>query len=386
MTAQPKDTPLTTALPLADIAIEGDEVVVRWRDGAHSRFHALFLRDNCPTGLHPKTRERLWDWDEIDAGVRALTGAIADDGLLEIAFSDGHASRFDPAWLRRHRYDDAGRAERRPAPVLWDATIAEAAPWFDARAVLDDDAALLQFLLAVRDTGFALLHHMPHRGKACEEIAHRVAFTRETNFGIGFDVISKPDPNNQAYTHDALLAHTDLANREMPPGVQFLHCLEFQAAGGESTLVDGFHAAEQLRAADADAFDLLTRVPVAYRFHDTDWDVRWRAPVIALDPEGGYHEVRYNPGIGAPFDVAPDLVKPLYAALGQLAKRLKDPANRLSFKLKPGDMMVFNNRRVLHGREAFDPNTGPRHLQGCYVDLDEWHSRIRVLAGEHLLD
>ena len=79
-------------------------------------------------------------------------------------------------------------------------------------------------------------------------------------------------------------------------------------------------------------------------------------------------------------------MKPLYRALGLLAARIKDPANVLAFKLRPGDMMVFNNRRVLHGRQAFDPNTGPRRLQGCYVDLDEWHSRIRVLTGENLLD
>jgi len=379
-------TDLDATPPLTAIKIEDDQVRLTWADGVESAFHAVFLRDNCPTGLHPSTRERLWDWSEIDPEIRAVAGRIDEAGRLELAWPDGHVSRHDSGWLRRHRYDETAKAERKPELRLWDAAIAGDLPECEAQAVLTDDAALLDFLLKVRDTGFALVHNMPHRDWASEEVAHRVAFTRETNFGRRFDVISKPDPNNQAYTHDALIGHTDLANREMPPGVQFLHCLEFQAQGGESVLVDGFHCAERLRDEDPAAFELLTRLPIAHRFHDGEWDISWRAPAIALDPEGAYHEIRYNPGLGAPLDVPQDEMKAMYRALSGFARHLKDPANMLAFKLRPGDMMVFNNRRVLHGRQAFDPNTGPRQLQGLYVDLDEWLSRIRVLRGENALD
>jgi|TARA_B110001454_G_scaffold91195_2_gene86971 gamma-butyrobetaine dioxygenase len=41
--------------------------------------------------------------------------------------------------------------------------------------------------------------------------------------------------------------------------------------------------------------------------------------------------------------------------------------------------MAFDNQRVLHGRTAY--TTGARHLQGCYVDKDSLHSRIRVLEA-----
>ena len=43
--------------------------------------------------------------------------------------------------------------------------------------------------------------------------------------------------------------------------------------------------------------------------------------------------------------------------------------------------MSFHNNRVLHGRDVFDPNRAPRHLQGCYVDLDDFLSRISVLEA-----
>lgn len=42
-------------------------------------------------------------------------------------------------------------------------------------------------------------------------------------------------------------------------------------------------------------------------------------------------------------------------------------------------MVVFDNRRIMHGRDAFDPETGFRHLHGCYVDRGEFESRLRVL-------
>jgi gamma-butyrobetaine dioxygenase len=41
---------------------------------------------------------------------------------------------------------------------------------------------------------------------------------------------------------------------------------------------------------------------------------------------------------------------------------------------------VFDNRRVMHGRDAFDSSSGMRHLRGCYVDRTEFQSRLRVLG------
>ena len=54
---------------------------------------------------------------------------------------------------------------------------------------------------------------------------------------------------------------------------------------------------------------------------------------------------------------------------------------KIEFKMEPGDMVSFNNRRVLHARNEFDPNTGERHLQGTYIDLDDFYSRYRVLGS-----
>ncbi|HXP57833.1 MAG TPA: TauD/TfdA family dioxygenase, partial [Streptosporangiaceae bacterium] len=48
-------------------------------------------------------------------------------------------------------------------------------------------------------------------------------------------------------------------------------------------------------------------------------------------------------------------------------------------RLSPGDCLVFDNTRVLHGRTGFT-STGDRLLQGCYADLDGLASTLAVLT------
>ena len=60
---------------------------------------------------------------------------------------------------------------------------------------------------------------------------------------------------------------------------------------------------------------------------------------------------------------------------------LRDPANQIEHKMVPGDMITFNNSRVLHGRSAFAvTGQGSRFLIGIYMDWDMMYSRMRVLA------
>ena len=44
----------------------------------------------------------------------------------------------------------------------------------------------------------------------------------------------------------------------------------------------------------------------------------------------------------------------------------------------PGDAMLFDNWRVLHGRTAY---TGHRHLCGAYVNREDFESRRHVLTN-----
>lgn len=46
----------------------------------------------------------------------------------------------------------------------------------------------------------------------------------------------------------------------------------------------------------------------------------------------------------------------------------------------PGDVVIFDNWRVLHGRMSYVSKPGAfRHLEGAYLDWDEVMSRLRIL-------
>ena len=121
-------------------------------------------------------------------------------------------------------------------------------------------------------------------------------------------------------------------------------------------------------------------MPIPFRFHDGEADIRVHEPVITLDAKGEVIEIRYNAHLAAIFDMSPDIMPAYYRAYRAYMAKTRDPKYRLTLKLKAGEMVVFDNRRVLHGRDAFDPSTGYRHLHGCYVDRGEFSSRLRLLA------
>ena len=83
-----------------------------------------------------------------------------------------------------------------------------------------------------------------------------------------------------------------------------------------------------------------------------------------------------NMGAMGVIDVHPNKMKKFYEAYRFFISLLHDEKFMIEFRLSSGDIFCFNNRRVLHGRKAFDPNSGRRHLQGYYVERDDLIARL----------
>ena len=78
---------------------------------------------------------------------------------------------------------------------------------------------------------------------------------------------------------------------------------------------------------------------------------------------------------------SPEKTIQLYAGYLLVGRMMRDPANQIEHKMVPGDMITFNNSRVLHGRSAFKiTESSNRFLWGYYLDWDSIYSRMRVLA------
>jgi gamma-butyrobetaine dioxygenase len=355
---------------------DGANVLCHWADGRRGRFPAMWLRDNCPCPecRDPGTGQRLLTLlaipEESAPGEVALTPA----GELEVVWTpDGHRSRYAAGWLRRYT-----QPPRRRLPVLWDAHLE--LPRFAWDRVRAEERAQYDWLVAVRDLGFALLSGVPVLPGEVERVAAVFGYIRETNYGRTFDVVSVPRPTHLAYTARALAAHVDNPYRVPGLGLQLLHCIEAAPEGGESLVLDGFRIAAELKARDPAAFATLARVPLPFGYRDAETDLYACQPVIALDGDGEVRAIHYNERVAQPLEAPERDGEAFYAAYRQFARLVVDPAFEVRFRLAPGDLLLFDNERLLHGRTAYDGNAGRRCLQGCYVDRDGLESRLRVLA------
>lgn len=359
---------------------DGQVVELAWEDGSRTRLHALMLRDSCPCRRcrDAYTLERTLDQLAYPLEVAPERLSLRDDGTLEIRWSgDGHVSRYEAGWLEAEGRIDNAAGQRQIA--FWGGGDGSALPSYDYGAILADPSAALAWLESLRDLGIAYVTGAPDSREALETLIDHVAFIRRTNFGTVFDVEAQIDTISNAYTAVALPLHTDLTNREYQPGYQLLHCLVNEAAGGESTYADGFRIAERLRREDAEAYRLLTTVPVVFRYHDRDYDYEHARPVLGLGKDGAVAEVRFNASLMRGFEAPVEESAACYRAYRRFLELTRDPAIQVKRRMRPGEIACMDNRRVMHGRAAFEPTTGKRHLRGAYMEREEVLSRIRVL-------
>ena len=358
-------------------------------DGA--RYPAVWLRDNCPCTdcTLPGSGQKLFTITDLPrAGELAIEhfDQDPDDGALTVVFApDGHKSRYERAWLQEHQpgralpHDD--RAEN--AKVLWRraADLADAIPEATWEAFAHDPAERALCLEALLVKGFVLIHGVPVRDRAVLDVAGAFGFVRVTNYGDLFEVRVEENPANLAFSSLPITPHTDNPYRDPVPTIQLLHCLTNAAQGGDSGLVDGFHAAARLRRERPEAFDILTHTPVTFRYADGEADLAAANPLIGLDAIGRIKQIRFNNRSMRPVALPPDEIAGFYAAYRAFAELLYDEAAQLNFRLEPGDCVIFDNTRTLHARTGFTAG-GNRHLQGCYADLDSAASALGVLRRD----
>ena len=248
-------------------------------------------------------------------------------------------------------------------------------------------------------------------------------------YGDTFHVRVDKVPINIAYTDEALKPHMDLAYYESPPGLQFLHCVQFDegVVGGDSIFYDTFVLAEILRDRHPEHFDTLCRVPATFmKDHldrDTPAQMFFRRPHIATNHLGEVTAVFWSPAFEGPLVLDGALspstvvstntskateataaagaaaaapggrhngvcaVQEYYEAYRAFAALMEDEevaaAWKIKFRLSEGTIVSFNQRRLLHGRDAFTGHAGTRWLEGCYVGIDDFLNRYRTLHLTH---
>jgi gamma-butyrobetaine dioxygenase len=338
---------------------------------------ALWLRERCrdPLSLDPQTEQRLFDPHRLPDDLALVGIEECGENRARLAFSDGYAGEYELSRLA----DELEWEDGLPREIPWRADLTLDAVGVDGRA-LDSDEIRLRAVEVFLTHGLVIIRNLATDPECILEVARRFGYVRETNFGRLFEVYSRPGSNDLAYRPVPLGAHTDNPYREPVPGIQLLHCLVNDTRGGWSTLVDSLSVAQALQEEDPEGLQLLATTPVRFRFIDANEELVEHRPIVQRDVSGRMTGVHYSPRL----DYLPLLdagtTRRFQRARRRLSELFADPRFELRFPLRAGELMMFNNSRVLHGRTAYDPNEGHRHLQGCYIDLDAPKSLYRTLS------
>lgn len=325
----------------------------------------IWLREfsNAPEYLDARTQQRLFATHTIDANLEFSRVTAAGEGV-DVQFSDGYQQVFQLQSLVNAIDPHVGCPPKE--------TFAGELIRFDA----EDDAGLLGFFLKY---GFAVIENVGTELDSMERyLARKNLEIRTTNFGRLFEVRTEVEANDLAYTPVAIGPHTDNPYREPVPTIQCLHCLQNEATGGESTLLDSMEAIRIIQREQPEYAELLLNTPVRFWFTDVDAELsEWRT-IFERNQFGEIAIINYSPRLDFAYPLPPEQYRRFHQARQYLNDLLNSDQLELRFKLKPGELMIFDNRRMLHGRTQFDPTSGARHLRGCYVDIDAVRSAYRI--------
>ena len=142
------------------------------------------------------------------------------------------------------------------------------------------------------------------------------------------------------------------------------------------------HAAQFLAEHHPEHFEALTTLRWVFFNRGPGIDHRWSGPLIDLGVAGSPLTLRaFYPVRGFP-DMDPSDMPRAYAAMAVFSDLAASERFQMRYPFEVGDFVGFDNRRILHGRDAYSAG-GRRHLRGMYIDHDEIRSSARVANRAH---
>ena len=346
-------------------------------DGEKKEIHPFWLRErvNGDRFVDIKTKQRLFDPTQIQENIKINDINLSKD-FLEVTFNDGASTKLSiQELIEEFSNNDFIKLIKK---VEWDSSLDDL-NIFDFKENFFEKEEMYNALVSFYKYGFVIFKDVPTKDNFLINFANSIGSVRRTNFGEFFNVKSKPNPNDLAYTSLALAPHTDNPYRNPVPCIQILHCIENNVQGGLSTLVDGFTVTEKLKKDFPKYYKILSEVKVRFQFVDQSVVLEDWAEMIRIDENGEFKQVRFSPRL----DFVPlldlDKLELYYNARKKISELYNSDKYRIQFKLSPGDLLMMDNYRLLHGRTAYDSNEGDRFLQGCYIDYDSTDGKLKHL-------
>ncbi|XP_036896311.1 gamma-butyrobetaine dioxygenase [Sturnira hondurensis] len=377
------------AIQKAEVLDGAHLMQILWHDGTESFYPAVWLRDNCQCPYcyldSAKARKFLVESLDVNIGIKDVS---FDRKRVLITWPNEHYSEFEADWLKKRCFSQQAREKLQrelffPECQYWGSELQ--LPTLNFEDVLKSDEHARKWLSSLKRVGIVRLTGASSKRGEILRLGKRIGFLYLTFYGHTWQVQDKIDANNVAYTTGKLSFHTDYPALHHPPGVQFLHCIKQTVTGGDSEIVDGFNVCRKLKEKNLRAFQILSSTFVDFTDIGVDYcdfSVQSKHKIIELDDKGQVVRINFNNATrDTIFDVPVEKVQPFYTALKEFVDLMNCEESKFTFKMNPGDVITFDNWRLLHGRSSYEAGTEiSRHLEGAYADWDVVMSRLRILS------
>ena len=358
------------------IELENNKVFFE-NKGLKKEIHPFWLRErvNGDKFVDKGTQQRLFDPTKLEENIKIDSLNISNE-YLEITFNDGVQTKLVIQNILKEfsNINDVKFIKK----IKWDSSFKDLKN-FEYNENFFENEEMYKSLVNFYQYGFVIFKRVPTQDNFIVNFANSIGSIRRTNFGEFFNVKSKPNPNDLAYTSLPLAPHTDNPYRNPVPCIQILHCIENEVNGGLSTLVDGFTVTEKLKKDFPDYYKILTEIKVRFQFIDQTVVLEDWAEMIQLDELGEFKQVRFSPRLDFVPLMERERLDLFYSARKKISELYNSVNFRIEFKLQPGDLLMMDNYRLLHGRTTYNANEGNRFLQGCYIDYDSTEGKLKHL-------
>lgn len=360
--------------------IETDQtgISMELADNRHFRFDYYWLRDHAtdPRSYDARTHQRELFTALIEENIKPVAVRVTDDGtVLEITWPDATGAALYPLAFLLQYGEPAAVSPAGDLRRPWGRAVRPGA----VRMTFEEAQthSLDCLIEPIRADGFLLIQRCPPDTESVQTIADRLGGVQTTLFGDLWRFSASEQMQDSAYSARQLRPHTDGTYSHDAPGLQLLLCCRYAASGAESLLVDGCEIFSIMNRASPELAEVLQQVEVPGQYIGDGRHLLASRPVFRCDRQGRLLQVSFNNYDRAPFRLPDTDMKRFYQALREFERLANSAEQQWHCTLNEGDLLIFDNWRLLHGRGAY---TGEREMAGCYISRGDFDSACRLSA------
>ena len=338
-------------------------------------FPNIWLRDHAKdeNNWDERSNQRKTFTAKLNPNIKIKNANISNEGeYIDIIWSDtSNNIQYSSEFL----YENSINYSRDKNQIkIWEAKEIKEDIFLNYKNLINDEG-FKNLLTKLYSFGFAVITDCKKDMSSVEFLAKKIGYVRNSIFGGLWSFESNANMADSAYTNEELRPHTDSTYSNDAPGLQLLLCCEYDAKGGDSIMVDGLKIAETIKAKNNDLYNALTKIEVPGNYTGDGVILEAKRPIIKLDAKNQITQISFNNYDRAPFRLNPELTKIFYEAISLFDNLANSKQYQWRYILKPGDLLIFNNWRVLHGRGSF---RGKRKMKGCYINKEDFDSSCKI--------